>query len=79
MAILPDEEQYTGQPWIAQCTSTPVGDKLDIQWLKGPYTRPWSPDRRYKPCDISTDNIICKVEFYGILFVSKFIKRKVER
>lgn len=63
MAILPDEEQYTGQPWIAQCTSTPVGDKLNIQWLKGAYTRPWSPDRRYNPCEVSTDSIISKVEF----------------
>ena len=63
MAILPDEEQYTGQPWIAQCTKAPVGDNVQIQWLKGAYTRPWSPDRRYNPCDISTDSIISKVEF----------------
>ena len=63
MAILPDEEQYTGQPWIAQILSGPVSDTFLVQWFKGAYTRPWAPDKRYPPCDITIDSVISKVEF----------------
>ena len=64
MAILPDEEQYTGQlPWIAQILSGPADGNFQVQWFRGAYTRPWAPDKRYPPFDITMDSVISKVEF----------------
>ena len=63
MAILPDEEQYDGQPWIAQILSGPTDGNLQVQWFQGAYTRPWGPDKRYKPFDVTMDSVISKVEF----------------
>ena len=37
MAILPDEEQYTGQPWIAQILSGPADGNFQLQWFRGAY------------------------------------------
>ena len=64
MAILPDEEQYTGQPWIGQILSgsTNAGT-FRVQWFRGAYTTPWAPDKRYTPFDITIDSVISKVEF----------------
>ena len=61
---MPEEEQYAGQPWIAQCISSPTtGSTIRVQWLKGSLTRPWVPDRRYNPCEIDIETIINTVEF----------------
>ena len=38
MAILSDEEQYTGQPWIAQILSGPTDGTLQVQWFWDAYT-----------------------------------------
>ena len=38
MAILSDEEQYTGQPWIAQILSGPTDGTLQVQWFRDAYT-----------------------------------------
>ena len=44
VVVMPDEEQYAGQPWITQCATGPCGDKIKMQWLKGALSRPWAPD-----------------------------------
>ena len=61
--MLPDEEQYAGQPtWIAQCLSEPKDQKVTVQWLKGALTRPWIPDHRYHPTEINIETIINTVD-----------------
>ena len=52
VAVMPDEEQYVGQPMIAQCLTGPEGNHITVQWLRRSLTRPWTPDRRYNPCEI---------------------------
>ena len=47
MAILPDEEQYTGNPGLARFYLA-----LQMQVLsrfRDVYTTPWAPDKRYPP------------------------------
>ena len=64
VAVMPDEEQYAGQPWIAQCLSRPTPENtITVQWFRGSLTRPWVPDRRYDPFDIDLTTIINTVEF----------------
>jgi hypothetical protein len=46
VAVMPDEEQYAGQPWIARCVTGPCGDTITVQWLKSALSQPWTPDRR---------------------------------
>ena len=57
VAVMPDEEQYAGQPWIARSLMGPVDKKVTIQWLRGALTQPWIPDRRYKPTEIDIKTI----------------------
>ena len=63
VAVLPDEEQYARQPWIAQCVDEPRDDTVTVKWLKGALTRPWIPDRHYNPTEINVKTIINRVEF----------------
>ena len=60
--VLPDEEQYARQPWIAQCLSEPKDQKVTVQWLKGALTRTWIPDRPYHPSEINIETIINTVD-----------------
>ena len=55
--MLPDEEHYAGQPWIAQCLSEPKDQKVTVQWMKGALTGPWIPDYRYHPTEINIETI----------------------
>ena len=72
---MPDEEQYAGQPWIAQCLTEPSGDAITVQWLRGALTRPWVPDRRYNPIEIDIRTIINTVHFTP---TQKLTKRSIE-
>ena len=60
---MPDEEEYAGRPWIAQCLSTLSDSFIRVQWFRGALTTPWMPDRRYPPTDIDVQAIINRVEF----------------
>ena len=60
---MPDEEQFNGQPWIAQCLSTSKDNTISVQWFRGALTRPWVPDRRYDPTEIDVRTVINTVEF----------------
>ena len=63
VAVMPDEEDFSGQPWIGQCLSQSSGDTITLQWMKGAFSRPWVPDRRYQPAEIQVQTIINRVEF----------------
>ena len=60
--MLPDEEQYAGQLWIAQYLSEPKDARATVQWMKGALTRPWIPDHRYHPTEINIEIIINTVD-----------------
>ena len=72
---MPDEEQYAGQPWIAQCLTEPSDDTITVQWLRGALTRPWNPDRRYNPTEIDVKTIINTVQFTP---TQRLTKRSIE-
>ena len=40
-----------------------MGISKFTEWFRGAYTRPWGPDKRYKPFDVTMDSVISKVEF----------------
>ena len=63
VAVMPDEEEFAGQPWIGQCLSELNGDTIRVQWLKGAFSRLWIPDRRYPTTDIPVQTVINRVEF----------------
>ena len=57
VAVMPDEEQYTGQPWIAVSLSPDSGEHSGSE-------EPLQDHRwRYDPFDIDLTTIINTVEF----------------